>query len=193
MTTETQTDLQSRLKTETSDLHKKAENHPIMHSFVIGKFSTQDLLKFLINVLPLYQVVEQRLLKDDINSNAELKRSVLVQKDIDSLISLHGDGFYGSISEVTKQWLAHSWYKKTSLLKADLYVRWLADFYGGRILAKSQAPYNQMYTVENPSKAIGDVRNILTRNNDWDEPTDDEIIKEAKDVFQFHIDLFNDF
>jgi hypothetical protein len=164
-----------------------------MHSFVIGKFSTNDLLKFLINVLPVYQVVEQRLLKDDIISNPDLKRSIFVQRDIDALIANHGDGLYGSISDVTKKWLAHCWTKNTSLLKADLYVRWLADFYGGRILAKSQDPYNQMYTVENPGKAIGDVRSILARETSWVEPTDDELIEEAKNCFQFHIDLFNDF
>jgi heme oxygenase len=164
-----------------------------MHSFVIGKFSTQDLLKFLINTLPLYQVVEQRLLRDDILVNPDLKRSTQVQKDIDALIAVHGDGIYGSISKVTEQWLAHCWTKNTALLKADMYVRWLADFYGGRILAKSQDPYNQMYKSENPGKVISDVRSILDRTSYWEAPTDDEMINEAKNVFQYHIDLFNDF
>jgi len=184
--------LQLRLKTETAELHSAAENHEIMQSFVKGSFTRNDLVKFLVNVLPLYQVVEQRLLKLDILDNPELKRSTEVQKDIDKLVE-DGAGLNFNLSDVTTKWIAHCWDKNPALLKADLYVRWLADFYGGRVLAKSQAPYNQVYAANDPARVIGNVRTILDRNTYWVNPSDDEIIEEAKSVFQFHIDLFDSF
>jgi heme oxygenase len=184
--------LQLRLKNETSELHSKAENHPIMQSFVTGDFSLNDLMKFLVNILPLYQVVEQRLLKLDIIDNPELKRSTQVQKDIDKLIE-NGVGLNFGLSDVTTKWIAHCWDKNPALLKADLYVRWLADFYGGRVLSKSQDPYNQMYTANDPSRVIGNVRSIVDRDTFYVNPSEDEIVEEAKDVFQFHVDLFESF
>jgi heme oxygenase len=184
--------LQARLKTETQELHSAAENHPIMQSFVRGEYSPNDLMKFLVNILPLYQVVEQRFLKLDILDTPELKRSTQIQKDIDKLVE-DGFGMNFNLSDVTTKRIAYCWDKNTALLKADLYVRWLADFYGGRVLSKSLAPYNNAYQSNDPARVISSVRSIIEKNNYWVNPTDDEIIDEAKDVFQFHIDLFDSF
>jgi heme oxygenase len=190
--TTTTSNLQARLKTETQELHSAAENHPIMQSFVTGYYSPSDLMKFLVNILPLYQVVEQRLLSLDIIDNPDLKRSTQIQKDIDKLIE-DGFGINFNISDVTRKRIAYCWDKNTALLKADLYVRWLADFYGGRILSKSLAPYNNAYQSNDPARVISSVRSIMEREDYYVIPTDDELIDEAKEVFQFHVDLFESF
>jgi heme oxygenase len=190
--TTTTSNLQTRLKTETQELHSAAENHPIMQSFVKGDYSPSDLMKFLVNILPLYQVVEQRLLALDILDNPDLKRSTQIQKDIDKLIE-DGFGINFSLSDVTRKRIAYCWDKNTALLKADLYVRWLADFYGGRILSKSLAPYNNAYQSNDPARVISSVRSIMERDTYYVIPTDDELIDEAKEVFQFHVDLFESF
>jgi heme oxygenase len=188
----TTSNLQARLKTETQELHSAAENHPIMQSFVKGEYSPTDLIKFLVNILPLYQVVEQRVLTLDIIDTPELKRSTQIQKDIDKLIE-DGVGINFTLSDVTRKRIAYCWDKNTALLKADLYVRWLADFYGGRVLSKSLAPYNNAYESNDPARVISSVRSIMERDTYNVNPSDDEIIDEAKDVFQFHIDLFDSF
>jgi heme oxygenase len=190
--TTTTSNLQTRLKAETQELHSAAESHPIMQSFVKGEYAPSDLMKFLVNILPLYQVVEQRLLRLDIIENPDLKRSTQIQKDIDKLIE-DGVGVNFNISDVTRKWIAYCWDKNTALLKAELYARWLADFYGGRMLTKSLAPYNQSYVSNDPSRVISSVRSILERDTYYVNPTDDELVEEAKDVFQFHIDLFESF
>lgn len=181
--------LQQRLKEETAELHSQSEQHPLMQSFVDGSFKKEHLLEVLINLLPIYQVVEQRLIALDILNNPELKRSTYIQKDIDKLITEIGLG-KRKIRGVTLNWLSFAWQKKISLLKTDLYLRWLADFYGGRILAKSQAPYNETYKSENPMAVITTVRYILDK--DLGKVTNDEIVEHTKDFFLYHINLFEE-
>jgi heme oxygenase len=181
--------LQQRLKEETAELHRESEQHPLMQSFVTGSFKKEHLLDVLINLLPIYQVVEQRLISKEIINNPELKRSINIQKDIDKLVQDIGLG-NRQVRKITSHWLSFSWSRKLDLLKGDLYLRWLADFYGGRILAKSQAPYNETYASENPGAVITTVRYILDQTSN--DTTDDEIVEHTKGFFKFHIQLFED-
>jgi hypothetical protein len=187
--------LQKRLKEETLSAHKEAENHPLMQGFIFGPYKEADLLQFLSNVLPLYQVVEQRLLQPFIFSNLDLKRSDLIKKDIESLVNkLQSDGkksdYLGLLTtplEVTDLWVAWCWAKPVDMLKADLYARWLADFYGGRMMAKNITPYDQMYQSNDAKGVIMDVRKIVDLES---EISDDDIIEETINVFNYHVDLF---
>jgi heme oxygenase len=181
-------ELQTRLKEETASLHRESEQHPLMQSFVDGSFKKEHLLEFLINLVPVYQVVEQRLLFREIIDIPDLKRSAQIQKDIDKLITDTGITTF-KVREVTERWVASSWKKNLYLLKADLYLRWLADFYGGRILAKSQAPYNETYNAKDPGAVITAVRYILTK--DTPDLYNDSIVNETKAFFKFHIELFD--
>jgi heme oxygenase len=184
--------LQLRLKQETSELHSKAEQHPLMQSFINGNFKHTHLLRFLVNLLPVYQVVEQRLLGNNIYlyQQFDMKRSGFMQMDIDDIVRDH-EWSYPIVFDVTKKWITNSWNKPIELLKADLYVRWLADFYGGRILSKSQAPYNNMYKSDNPSETISIIRSVLDLPVLPETATEDEIVEEAKNFFQYHLDLFD--
>jgi heme oxygenase len=182
-------ELQTRLKDETASLHSESEQHPLMQSFVNGSFKKEHLLELLINLLPIYQVVEQRLLAKEIIENLDLKRSEQIQKDINKLILDTGITTF-KVREITENWVSSSWKKGLHLLKADLYLRWLADFYGGRILAKSQAPYNEMYSSKDPGTVITTVRYLLTK--DIPDNQNDKIVNETKAFFKFHIDLFDE-
>ena len=182
-------ELQTRLKEETAELHSQSEQHPLMQSFVDGSFKKEHLLELLINLLPVYQVVEQRLLVKEIIDNPDLKRSVQIQKDIDKLILDTGITTL-KVREITENWVSSSWKKDLHLLKADLYIRWLADFYGGRILAKSQAPYNEMYSAKDSGAVITTVRYLLTK--DIPDNQNDKIVNETKAFFKFHIELFDE-
>jgi heme oxygenase len=161
-----------------------------MQSFINGNYTKAHLNRFLVNILPVYQVVEQRLIQNDIIGNPDLERSPFIKKDINALIN-DNNFVYPEIEEVTKKYIAYIWQKPLELLKAELYVRWLADFYGGRMLTKSLDPYNNMYKSENPSAVIGAVRQILDREVTTGTASDEEIIDEAKKFFSFHIELFD--
>jgi len=183
------TNLQTRLKEETAELHAKSEQHPLMQSFVTGTFNKAHLLDLLINLLPIYQTVEQRLIPKEILENPELKRSTYIQKDIDKLITDIGYG-KSSLKDITINYVSSMWVKHLGSLRSDLYLRWLADFYGGRILSRSQAPYNATYEANDPAKVINQVRHILTK--DFDMVSDDDVVLLTKEFFQFHIDLFEE-
>lgn len=207
-------DILNELKTQTSDLHSKAEEHPLMASFKDGTYKKHHLLQTLVNLRPIYEVVEQRILIPYIHKNFDLCRSRLVSKDIAALYreivqdnSLHWFKIFPS----TNKWVVSQWECSCDVLLSDLYVRWLADFYGGRVLAKTLAPYNNTYTSKDPQTVIKDVREIILEhsestkwsfsntnnaffNYDWTslEEKHNAIINRAKDFFQFHIDLFED-
>lgn len=185
-------EFQKTLKTSTQKEHTEAENHPIMQSFIKGTFEKKNLLRFLCNVRSLYYVVEQRLLQPYILYNNELLRTPSIEKDIQLLCSDFSKEElekYLTPYEVTDLWVAWCWSKPNDFLVADLYVRWLADLYGGRIMSKSLGQYNNTTTFENPSKAIEDIRTIIDKPLSVSDT--EELVQEAKNSFTFHIDLFN--
>lgn len=184
---------QQKLKVETQEVHSACENHPFMQSMINGTVTEKNHLKFLSNVLPLYNVVEQRLLWEDINTVEDLKRSDYIEKDINIIVA---DAVDREILieclvpfQSTCLWLSKAWTKPADLLRAELYTRWLADFYGGRILAKQVSP-NTSYTCANPSNIISFIREFL------DKPlknvTEDEVIAETKSFFEYHLNLFEE-
>jgi heme oxygenase len=148
----------------------------------------------LINLYPIYSVVEQRLLQNKIKEAPELKRSELIENDINNLIpdviTLKNVKILVPLKS-TCAWVSNCWAKPTSLLKAELYSRWLADLYGGRMLMKTVTP-SSMYVCENPKQTINAIRDILDEPNKDIEITNDDIIQEVISFFNFHIELFDE-
>jgi heme oxygenase len=182
---------QKRLKEETSQPHTDAENHPIMQSFIKGTFKKEHLLKFLVNIKPCYDVVEQRLLQPYIVKHSDLKRTDKIQKDIAALASEMSTEELGGIMtpyECTDLWVAWCWAKPAEMLKAELYVRWLADLYGGRIMFKSMGEYTNAVSFADPARTIFDIRFILDTPNVV--TTEDEIIDDTLKFFDYHLELF---
>jgi hypothetical protein len=85
-------------------------------------------------------------------------------------------------------WVANQWTVEKDYLISDFYVRWLADLYGGRIFAKTLAPYINTYQCNDVSKAITGVREIINKAK-----IDPNVVKyRANAFFEFHIDLFDE-
>lgn len=182
------------LKELTQEAHKKAENHPLMQSFIKGEYKKEHLLQFLVNIYPIYSVVEQRLLQNKIDQVPELKRTTLIEHDINDLISTivnfkNAQILVPLIS--TCAWVNNCRSKPASLLKAELYSRWLADLYGGRMLAKTVTP-SSMNTFKNPKLVIESVREILDESNTDENITPQDIIQEVISFFDFHVELFDE-
>ena len=186
-------ELQQRLKNETKSLHDLAENNAIMKSFIDGTFKLRHLIRFLVNIKPVYDVVEQRLLQPYMTINPDLKRSELIQQDINALVGHFNSiddviGYWLTPLEVTDLWVGWSWSKPKDMLKADLYTRWLADLYGGRMMIKNMGKFTKSLEFNDVQKSISDVRSILDTHSI--DVTNDDIIDEAKKVFEYHVELF---
>jgi heme oxygenase len=180
---------QIKLKEQTAELHKQAEGHPLMQSFISSSYKKEHLLQFLVNLLPIYSVVEQKLLANQIINEPGLRRSPLLQQDIDTLsaeIINEDNQHLLALLPCTNVWVSNMWKKSIELLKAELYTRWLADLYGGRMLARTVSP-NAMYTWDNPQNIIGIVREVVDIS-----PTDEvRFIDEVNNFFTYHITLFD--
>lgn len=184
---------QQKIKEKTKDIHSRAEQHPLMQSFINGTYTKEHLLQFLVNMYPVYSVVEQRLLGDKIKETPELKRTELIESDINNLIpdviNVKTSHFLTPLG-CTCGWVSNAWAKPKDFLKAELYSRWLADFYGGRILTKTVIPH-AMYVAENPNVVISSVREILDLSNENPNISGDDIIDEIISFFDFHLELFD--
>lgn len=186
-------EFQKNLKQKTSDIHSKAENHPVMQSFINGIFEKEHLLRYLVNVRPVYDVVEQRLLQSYILKNSDLKRTAQIDKDIALLVSEVSSERLADLLtplECTDLWVGWCWSKPAEMLKAELYVRWLADLYGGRMMAKNMCKYINTVSFTDPGKAITNIREILDTVNTVIE--DNDIIEETLKFFDYHIELFEE-
>jgi len=185
-------EFQKELKETTQLSHTDAENHPIMQTFIKGNFEKKNLLRFLSNVKSLYYVVEQRLLQQNIIFNEDLLRTSKIEKDIELLKKeFSKDELKDLLTpyECTDLWVAWCWSKPRHMLKADLYVRWLADLYGGRIMAKSMGEYKNTCSFDDPGRTISEIRDIIEKCEDGSER--EEIINESVECFNYHIDLFD--
>jgi heme oxygenase len=186
---------QQNLKETTKELHSQAEQHPLMQSFINGTYTKEHLLQFLINIYPIYSVVEQRLLQEDIKEIPELKRSELIEKDINTLIpevitNIKKASLLAPLV-CTCAWVSNCWRKPVSLLKAEFYSRWLADLYGGRMLTKTVTPHT-MYTCSDYQSTIAAIRNKLDQPLTNLDITEEDIVQETLSFFEFHLELFNE-
>lgn len=201
-------DILKELKIQTSALHSAAEEHPLMASFVTKDFKKDHLIKFLINIRPVYETVEQRLLVPYIHRNFDLCRSRLISKDIAKIYSEEKENItVGSfkIYPCTSRWVISQWESTPDTLIADLYVRWFADLFGGRRLSESLDPYNTSLGFKDIPEAISNVREAIMEhantlemsteylNYRWTDITTKQkiILDRAKAFFQYHIDLFD--
>jgi heme oxygenase len=187
------------LKEQTQELHTKAEEHPLMSSFKDRSYKKEHLLMYLVNLRPVYESVEQCLLIPYIHKNFDLCRSRHISKDI---AMLYKENVVSDINNLvplkcTKEWVRGQWEVSSSMLVADLYVRWLADFYGGRMFAKTLDPYNNTFNCSTDTgSVIADVRNIIAEKSLVESNVDPyykekAIVNRAVSFFAFHVELFN--
>lgn len=184
-------ELQIRLKEETMDLHREAENHPLMKAMYNKTIKRTQLIRLLANLRCVYDVVERRLLQPYIMQNSDLGRLPSIDKDIALLSSDIETEYLGKLLtplECTDLWVAWCWSKPKDMLKAELYTRWLADLYGGRILSQKLDPFNNHVKWRDPERSIKDVRIVLDTPNTYSSVND--IVEEAVEVFDFHTELF---
>jgi len=173
-----------QIKQATKKLHDEIESHPFFKSMIDGTLSDEQYYVYLFNLLPIYKSVEFFVLDGSLNS--DIKQSDKIQRDIVeyskicSHVRLDANVFF------CNKWLDHFNSKDKFYKKAELYIRWLADMYGGQIL-KRKIKFGNKYVFKDVRGSIKRIRKLIEKN--LDETNVDKFIEEVNIAYAFHKDL----
>ena len=179
--------LSKKIKKETKQIHDSIEKHPFFFDLVTGQLSDYKYLVYLNNLFPIYKAVEVYFFSGK-NHRDDLIQSVKIEKDIREYGNLLNVNVCKPELEFTSEWLNHFLSKDIFLKKADLYIRWLADMYGGQII-KRKVKFGNKYVFNNLREDIKFVRKFL--EEDLTEANVDSFIQEVKNSYQYHYNMVN--
>lgn len=176
--------LSKRIKHETEQLHDEIENHQFFKSLVEGTLSDKHYYIYLYNLHPIYKSVEHFVLDKKINE--DLKQSTKLQKDLLCYSKICKDIKLDASLFFCKKWLDYFYSKDSFLKKTELYIRWLADLYGGQIL-KKKVKFGSKYEFNDVRRSIRIVRKLIEK--DLNDSNVELFIKEVNKSYQFHKEL----
>lgn len=179
--------LSKKIKKETKEIHDKIEKHPFFFDLVTGQLSDYKYVIYLNNLYPIYKAVEVYFLSNK-NVKEELLQSNKIEKDIREYCRLLNVDVSSPDLYFTQKWLDYFLQKENFLKKAELYIRWLADMYGGQVI-KKKVKFGNKYEFNNLREDIKFIRSFL--EEDLTDNNVDKFIEEVKKSYQFHYDLVN--
>jgi len=172
-----------KLKKETKFNHDKIENHPLLQELIKGELPDFKYGIYLINLLPIYTSVETFLLP---GTNTDLLQSVKVRDDL-LKYSRHLNLTFNNEKVLFYQdWLNSFFAKDQFFKKSELYVRWLADMYGGQIL-KKKVRFGSKYEFNNLRDSIKIIRRKIEEG--LDNTNIDQFINEVNKTYDYHYKL----
>lgn len=174
------------LKERTKEKHDNIEQHPFFVDLLNGELSDLRYLTYLCNLLPIYKHIEKELLFNV--KNESLIQSKKIEKDI-KLYEQYLKIAAPKPNSISKVWLDHIKSKKKFFKKADLYIRWLADLYGGQMLAK-KVRFGNKYKFNSIRKCIKEVRIMI--EDGLDNKSLDKFVSEVNLSYDFHNFLISD-
>jgi heme oxygenase len=170
-----------QIKLKTKKLHDEIEAHPFFRSMLDGTLSDDHYYVYLYNLLPIYKSVEyyvlDNLLTEDIKRSDKVLKDILNYNKTCNHIKLDASTFY------CNEWLDYFYKKDAFFKKTELYIRWLADLYGGQIL-KKKVEFGEKYEFKNVRKAIKTVRKLIEKG--LNESNVDRFIEEVNKSYAFH-------
>lgn len=163
-----------KLKNETRSIHTESENNPFNKALLNGELSDQKYFVYLHNIFPVFSYLERRM-----NLSGELVRSPLMHTDImkyskDGCVLTGNDLYYFD-------WIHEIGSKADKFLPAIVYVEWLKDVFGGRIISQ-KVKYNSLFQFNDPKGMAEKVRSLIVVESE----DEDEFINEAKKAFDNH-------
>jgi heme oxygenase len=172
------------IKVQTKKKHDEIEAHPLLQELIKGTLPDYKYGIYLVNLLPIYTAVEKSvfncLTSSDLIQTDKIRNDLLAYtKDLNLNFNNDQAHFY-------KPWLEYFFTKKQLYKKTELYVRWLADMYGGQIL-KKKVKHGEKYQFNNLRKCIKTVRKKI--EEDIDESNIDKFILEVNVTYDFHYKL----
>jgi heme oxygenase len=166
-----------RLKEETKEIHQISENHAFNKALLNSHLSDQKYFVYLHNIFPIFSYIERRL-----DLTGELVRSPLIHVDI---MKYAKDGNVLTPKDLHYfDWIHEIGSKADKFLPAIVYVEWLKDVFGGKIISQ-KVKHNSLYQFNNPRSMAERVRSLIVVNPE----DEDEFILETKKVFENHNQL----
>jgi len=145
------------IRKSTKEKHDKIESHPFIKRLIDGKLTDREYYTYLTNIIYIYREIEQNFFND--LKNMDLLQTSKILEDINNYkVLLQSES---PAVEVEKsfysEWLNSIRLKPRFFRKTDLYLRWLADMYGGQIL-KRRVRYNSVFQFKDIRSKIKKIR-----------------------------------
>jgi heme oxygenase len=173
-----------QIKKATKQRHDAIESHPFMQAMIDGSLSDFKYAIYLANLLPLYKAVEMFLFTNNLNPHIIQSKKIL--QDLSSYSQILNFKFdLQSCPQINfnNEWLMYFLSKSDFYKKVELYIRWLADMYGGQIL-KRNITFTNKYEFTNLRQCIQQVRQQIEQG--LDETNVDVFIAEVNKAYEFH-------
>ena len=171
-----------QIKKSTKEKHDAIEKHPFIKSMIDGSLSDFKYAIYLNNLLPIYKAVEMFLFYST-PVDKDLLQSRKINNDLNEYIRFLGINIDRPEYIFNKEWLNYFLFKDKFLQKAELYIRWLADMYGGQII-KRNIRFNSKYDFNDLRNEIKIIRRMI--EDGLDETNVDRFIEEVDKAYEFH-------
>ena len=173
-----------QIKKATKQRHDAIESHPFMQAMIDGSLSDFKYAVYLANLLPIYKAVEMFLFTKNLNPHIVQSKKIL--DDLSSYSQILNFKFdLESCPQInfTNEWMMYFLSKSDFYKKVELYIRWLADMYGGQIL-KRNITFTNKYEFINLRQCIQQVRQQIEQG--LNETNVDLFIAEVNKAYEFH-------
>lgn len=175
-----------KIKKETKTIHDNIESHPFFIDLINKDLPDYKYALYLQNLSPIYKSVEMFLFRN--NASSDIVQSKKVEDDIRQYRNHLNLNFDLPQFKYNDKWLKYFFSKNDFFKKSELYVRWLADMYGGQII-KRYLKFGSKYNFYNVRQSIQTIRKQIEK--DLNQNNVDQFIEEVNKTYQFHIDLVN--
>lgn len=174
-----------KIKKETKIKHDIIEQHPFIRSMIDGSLSDFKYAVYLYNLFPIYKSVEMFLFNCN-KVDSDLLQSKKIDNDLNQYVNYLGIKIDRPEYRFYDNWLNYFISKDNFFKKTELYVRWLADMYGGQII-KRNIRFNSKYVFYDLRNEIRTIRKLIEDN--LDEANVNEFINEVNKTYDFHYQL----
>jgi heme oxygenase len=174
-----------KIKKQTKVKHDQIESHPFIKEMLSGELSDFKYAVYLNNLLPIYKSVEMFLFNKR-NTNSDIVQSKKILNDINSYTNFLNVDLDQSHLLFYHDWLNHFTSKNDFFKKTELYIRWLADMYGGQIIKKN-IRFGSKYDFVDIRGDIKFVRQLI--ENNLNSQNVDSFIDEVNKSYDFHYKL----
>jgi heme oxygenase (biliverdin-producing, ferredoxin) len=166
------------LRLAIKDKHDQAEQHTFTKVLLSGKISPQAYGDFLFNQLFCYDMLEARATAAGLFEGLDgIERAQHISDDLEELALTSPALFQSSVDYVE-----HVRSLDRKQLLAHVYVRHMADMYGGQLIKKFVPTSGRYYEFANRAELISKLREMLS----------DDLADEANVAFDYAIDLFDE-
>jgi heme oxygenase len=152
------TEYSKLIRSSTKQKHDLIESHPFFKRLIKGNLDNEAYVAYLFNLSYIYREIEQNFYSE-IN-DMDLIQTKKILQDIESykkFLKLDSDIFCVSFYN---DWLNHIKSKPKFFRKTDLYIRWLADMYGGQIIMR-KVKFGTKYIFKDLRNKIKKLRHFI--------------------------------